>query len=799
MLVAAHALDRDDLAVLDREDRLHVQQVARERGRLADPAAAREVLERVDREEQPVPRACSARRARRSPRRSCRARAGAGPPSRASRSPPRRCAVSSTRTRPLALELGRGLRALERARRASTAIGSDEDPLVAGELLVGGEEVAGRRLRRRRQLGEACAAARRTRPGRSRRSRGSSRRRSARTAARRGSSGTAAAPSGKSAVESRTIAVLAAVRLHRRRPLAGSRRRSPRAPRPCVRHATRARLVAARRSRARDTDAVRQTTATPGEPRADRARRPRGRSCPADGSRAGRRPAGARARPRAAARAVVDRRDDLDVVAQPEQQLERLAEDLVVLDEDDADRRTRSSFGRDEQRVVRLSALVHLELELRVLAPRAARAGRRAPARPRRSAASAPRAAPRSRRVDDGACDLVEARRRRRRPRRRPARATRRLRTATPFRSTSREATVTAPVATAASAARIDSSVLVRVRARRRRRPSRRAPPAARRVGTTRTVFELWSAACSALMITFALFGSTIDLGRRRSLDRGEDVGRRRVHRPAAVDDARAEALEEPRGCPRRRRPRQRRSSPVARSCSRSSRCGRSGRACSRSRRRRSSPRGDPERERASRVVGVDVHLERARVADDEQRVAEPLELRLERVRVEVVALDDEHGAVAEAGELLVDRVERQLVLSTAGASGSGSPATAAAMPRTISTRPAAPASTTPASRRTSSSSGVRATQSSPRRTSACSSAAAGRPGARSASSASSRIAVSIVPSTGLRTARYAASLAPRKARGEVVAPRERPRPRRGRSARGSRRSCRARPSARRA
>ena len=33
-----------------------------------------------------------------------------------------------------------------------------------------------------------------------------------------------------------------------------------------------------------------------------------------------------------------DRRDDLDVVAQPEEQLERLAEDLVVLDEDDADR-----------------------------------------------------------------------------------------------------------------------------------------------------------------------------------------------------------------------------------------------------------------------------------------------------------------------------------------------------------------------------------------------------------------------------------------------------------------------------
>jgi hypothetical protein len=33
--------------------------------------------------------------------------------------------------------------------------------------------------------------------------------------------------------------------------------------------------------------------------------------------------------------AVLDRRDDVDVGAKPEQQLERLAEDLVVLDEGD--------------------------------------------------------------------------------------------------------------------------------------------------------------------------------------------------------------------------------------------------------------------------------------------------------------------------------------------------------------------------------------------------------------------------------------------------------------------------------
>ena len=55
--------------------------------------------------------------------------------------------------------------------------------------------------------------------------------------------------------------------------------------------------------------------------------------------------------------------------AQPEQQLERLAEDLVVLDEDDPDRlghRRARLLGGQEQRVVRLAALVHVQLELRM-------------------------------------------------------------------------------------------------------------------------------------------------------------------------------------------------------------------------------------------------------------------------------------------------------------------------------------------------------------------------------------------------------------------------------------------------
>ena len=73
-------------------------------------------------------------------------------------------------------------------------------------------------------------------------------------------------------------------------------------------------------------------------------------------------------------------------------------------------------------------------------------------------------------------------------------------------------------------------------------------------------------------------------------------------------------------------------------------------------------PEARPRRERRPGLVRVDVDLQRGLVADDEQRVAEALELRLEDGRVETVTLDDEDGAVAELRELLVDRVEARLV-----------------------------------------------------------------------------------------------------------------------------------------
>ncbi len=72
-------------------------------------------------------------------------------------------------------------------------------------------------------------------------------------------------------------------------------------------------------------------------------------------------------------------------------------------------------------------------------------------------------------------------------------------------------------------------------------------------------------------------------------------------------------------------------------------------------------PEAGAEGEHAARLVGVDVDLQRLGVADDEERVAELLELALDRVAVEVLSLDHERRAVAIAGELLVDRLDPEL------------------------------------------------------------------------------------------------------------------------------------------
>ena len=66
------------------------------------------------------------------------------------------------------------------------------------------------------------------------------------------------------------------------------------------------------------------------------------------------------------------------------------------------------------------------------------------------------------------------------------------------------------------------------------------------------------------------------------------------------------------------------------------------------------------ERDRTLRLVGVHVHAQGRLAADDEDRVAELLELALEHTRVERFALDDEARAEAKTRELVADRLERR-------------------------------------------------------------------------------------------------------------------------------------------
>ena len=121
-----------------------------------------------------------------------------------------------------------------------------------------------------------------------------------------------------------------------------------------------------------------------------------------------------------------------------------------------------------------------------------------------------------------------------------------------------------------------------------------------------------------------------------RGLDRRDDVGRRRVHGAAAVDDARAKALVE---------------TLVAVAGHDRDHVGHAGRRvgdrfeqalrallCLLVHVRDLDPADRPARgcvrERPPRVVGVQMHLERGAVADHQQRVAERVEVVLELVGV---------------------------------------------------------------------------------------------------------------------------------------------------------------------
>ena len=148
-------------------------------------------------------------------------------------------------------------------------------------------------------------------------------------------------------------------------------------------------------------------------------------------------------------------------------------------------------------------------------------------------------------------------------------------------------------------------------------------------------------------------------LRRARALDRLEQLLGRRVHRLAAVDDpGRAHALEEPAvalaGDDRDdRRPRDRRRPGCESRSSRWAVC-----SCMFAISTRSmTPSAVPARSAAPGSSVWTWALSAARVADDEQRVAERRELALESLAFEPLALDDEARAVAVARSLLVHGV----------------------------------------------------------------------------------------------------------------------------------------------
>ena len=198
---------------------------------------------------------------------------------------------------------------------------------------------------------------------------------------------------------------------------------------------------------------------------------------------------------------------------------------------------------------------------------------------------------------------------------------------------------------------------------------------------------------------------------------------------------------------------------------------------------------GGPERERRAGIVRVHVHLQRGRVADDEQRVAERLEL----------------SPAAPRGR--ARRPRRRRPCSSGTATAPGGPRRRSAPPR-----PAPPGSARPRARprcRARSRAGRRRPR---RRRPRCAgrraAPACARPRRRraarppraarapspsacaSASSAISRMTVSIVPSTGFVTARVrgvarAAERSRQRRRVELARRRRRPRRSRAGSARG--------------
>ena len=311
-------------------------------------------------------------------------------------------------------------------------------------------------------------------------------------------------------------------------------------------------------------------------------------------------------------------------------------------------------------------------------------------------------------------------------------------------------------------------------------------PSAAFRVATTATGRSASAATCRAARTTLGLLGRIRTSRASTADDRLEQLAGARVRRSARP------ARWRPRRSRGRSRPGRRRQTtaitPRAASASAGAAAGRraaapapSGPPAARAGERRGPRLADVARlvvevldadpaERAERQavaddqvrpLVVDVDLERPRVAGDQHRLADRLEVDPDRVDVErarAVGLQQEHRLVAEPLVGVGDQRRRlgaapwpRLRAAAAGAC----PTRWRSAPWNRRYRPCPPESTTPASRRIARSVGVRATDfsaastvaaSTVSRSSLCSAAA-------TAASADSRMTVRIVPSTGLATA----------------------------------------------
>ena len=370
------------------------------------------------------------------------------------------------------------------------------------------------------------------------------------------------------------------------------------------------------------------------------------------------------------------------------------------------------SFDREKKRVVRLAAVVHLDLEARV-----GGADRVDDRRRRRSAPSPTSTVRTSAPSADEARDDV---------RRHGLRGSSPEATGSPSSEpeelplrhvdvadlAAREARATDPARTPAAASSISATFSSSGRRRRRRR-ARPSPACRLRVGIDAPSFPLCAAACSAARIDVLGVRQEDDARLGQGLDRGEQVSAVDgfIVSPPSTQDA-------PRLSKSLRFP-----APSTTA---------------------TAPQTPPPRSRRSVAVrGLDVHVldvhlldhpdarwrARARApgssvwtctltapgaADDEQRVAELRQLALELVGIDRRRPRRRTRCSSGSARAPDGRPRAGSRSATASSSGSGSPRTWAAIPRRISSSPAPPASTTPACLRMSSCSVVAASAFSP-------------------------------------------------------------------------------------